>query len=75
MFLLGLLFHTQLALMPLFHGLAILAPHGYVATSLTEIVPVLWGMLFFFLLPLLAMDAPTTAALPPDLPVRQIDGR
>lgn len=66
-FLLGLLFHTQLALMPLFHGLAVLAPHGHVATSLAEIVPVLWGMLFFFLLPLLAMIA---IVLYPSQPLR-----
>lgn len=56
-FLLGLLFHTQIALMPLFHGLGVLAPHGHVATSLADIAPVLWGMLAFFLLPLLAMIA------------------
>lgn len=56
-FLLGLLFHTQLALMPLFHGLGVFAPHGHVATSMAEIEPVLWGMLAFFLLPLLTMIA------------------
>lgn len=56
-FLLGLLFHTQLALMPLFHGLDVLAPHGHVATSIIEIEPVLWGMLAFFILPLVAMMA------------------
>ncbi|QQE64929.1 hypothetical protein GFS31_16130 [Leptolyngbya sp. BL0902] len=56
-FLLGLLFHTQLALMPLFHGLSVLAAHGHVATTIAEIEPVLWGMLAFFILPLLAMVA------------------
>ncbi|MEY3300249.1 MAG: hypothetical protein RLZZ597_3509 [Cyanobacteriota bacterium] len=60
-FLLGLLFHTQLALMPLFHGLSVLAPHGQVATSITEVVPILWGMLAFFLLPLLAILATVLA--------------
>lgn len=56
-FLLGLLFHTQIALMPLFHGLGVLAPHGHVATSITEITPVLWGMVAFFVLPLVAILA------------------
>jgi hypothetical protein len=36
-FLLGTLFHTQLALMPLFHGLSLLAPHGPMATDMSEI--------------------------------------
>lgn len=56
-FLLGLLFHTQLALMPLFHGLGVFAPHGHVAASMADIEPVLWGMLAFFILPLLAILA------------------
>jgi hypothetical protein len=34
-FLLGTLFHTQLALMPLFHGLSVLAPHGHVAIDMS----------------------------------------
>lgn len=54
-FLLGTLFHTQLALMPLFHGLTVLAPHGHVATDISEISTVLWLMLAFFILPLTAM--------------------
>lgn len=68
-FLLGLLFHTQLALMPLFHGLDVLAPHGHTATSITEIVPVLWGMLAFFVLPLVAILA---TALTPSRRFRQV---
>ncbi|PSN12302.1 hypothetical protein C7293_20845 [filamentous cyanobacterium CCT1] len=54
-FLLGTLFHTQLALIPLFHGLSVLAPHGHVATDISEISSVLWLMLAFFILPLMAM--------------------
>ncbi|MBD2109291.1 hypothetical protein [Nodosilinea sp. FACHB-13] len=54
-FLLGTLFHTQLALMPLFHGLSVLAPHGHVATDIGEISPILWLMLAFFTMPLIAI--------------------
>ncbi|MGG6242638.1 hypothetical protein ACQ4N7_28860 [Nodosilinea sp. AN01ver1] len=54
-FLLGTLFHTQLALIPLFHGLSVLAPHGQVATDISEISSVLWLMLAFFIAPLMAM--------------------
>ncbi|PSR17481.1 hypothetical protein C8255_12435 [filamentous cyanobacterium CCP3] len=54
-FLLGTLFHTQLALIPLFHGLSVLAPHGHVATGISEIASVLWLMLAFFIVPLMAM--------------------
>lgn len=54
-FLLGTIFHTQLALIPLFHGLRVLAPHGHVATELSEISTILWLMLAFFAIPLVAI--------------------
>ncbi|MGB3202988.1 MAG: hypothetical protein WBA99_18930 [Nodosilinea sp.] len=54
-FLLGTLFHTQLALMPLFRGLSVLAPHGHVATDIGEISGILWLMLVFFIVPLMAI--------------------
>ncbi|MGK7948113.1 MAG: hypothetical protein AB4368_04745 [Xenococcaceae cyanobacterium] len=56
-FLLGTLFHTQLALMPLFHGIdvAIMGHHHQEAATMAEIAPILWGMLAFFLFPLLAI--------------------
>ncbi|MBW4481218.1 MAG: hypothetical protein KME14_01610 [Tildeniella torsiva UHER 1998/13D] len=54
-FLLGTIFHTQLALIPLFHGLSVLAPHGQVATDISEISAILWLMLAFFTIPLLAI--------------------
>lgn len=54
-FLLGTIFHTQLALIPLFHGLSVLAPHGQVATDVSEISAVLWLMLAFFVIPLIAI--------------------
>lgn len=55
-FLLGTLFHTQLALMPLFHGIdvAMMAHHQESAT-IAEITPILWGMLLFFVLPMLTI--------------------
>mgnify|MGYP000394290495 CR=1 FL=1 len=53
-FQLGLIFHTQLGLMPLFHGLDVLAAHGHVATDISQISSVLWLMLAFFLMPLIA---------------------
>ena len=58
-FLLGTVFHTQLALMPLFHGLnvAIGGHHTQETTSLAAISPILWGMLCFFVLPMLAIVA------------------
>lgn len=43
-FLLGLLFHTQLGLMPLFHGLSVADSQ---AKSMAEIAPILWLMLVF----------------------------
>ncbi|HEY9607017.1 MAG TPA: hypothetical protein V6C85_35745, partial [Allocoleopsis sp.] len=48
-FLLGLLFHTQLGLMPLFHGLDVADSH---AKSMAEIAPIMWLMLGFFVLPM-----------------------
>ena len=56
-FLLGTLFHTQLALMPLFHGIdvAIMGHHHQEAATMAEIAPILWGMLAFFFFPLLAI--------------------
>jgi hypothetical protein len=53
-FLLGLLFHTQLGLMPLFHGIGVAE---FQAQSLDQIAPVFWLMLAFFVLPLLAIVA------------------
>ncbi|OKH23103.1 hypothetical protein NIES1031_18530 [Chroogloeocystis siderophila 5.2 s.c.1] len=51
-FLLGTLFHTQLGLMPLFHGqdIAITDVH-----NTTNIAYILWGMLGFFILPMFAI--------------------
>ena len=48
-FLLALLFHTQLALMPLFHGLSIASSHTHEHLPLNNIF---WLMLVFFLVPL-----------------------
>ncbi|WP_322742252.1 hypothetical protein [Gloeocapsopsis crepidinum] len=51
-FLLGTLFHTQLGLMPLFHGqdIAIADIHNNL-----NIAYILWGMLGFFVLPMFAI--------------------
>jgi hypothetical protein len=49
-FLLGTLFHTQLGLMPLFHGQSIVENH-----QTTHLDLIFWGMLFFFFLPMLAL--------------------
>ncbi|NJK40516.1 MAG: hypothetical protein HC934_02580 [Acaryochloridaceae cyanobacterium SU_2_1] len=51
-FLLGMLFHTQLALMPLFHGLTVAESHTHEYLSLNAIF---WLMLMVFTLPLLMM--------------------
>jgi hypothetical protein len=51
-FLLGTLFHTQLALMPLFHGLSVVESHAHDYISVNA---VMWFMLIFFSLPLLAI--------------------
>ena len=59
-FLFGTVFHTQLALMPLFHGIDVAIGghhHGQEVTSLATIEPILWGMLGFFILPMLAIVA------------------
>jgi hypothetical protein len=53
-FLLGTLFHTQLGLMPLFHGQSIVE-----SAVKTNLDPIFWGMLLFFAMPLFAMIAPT----------------
>jgi hypothetical protein len=55
-FLLGTLFHTQLGLMPLFHGINI-ATNTPVAKNIAEIAGILWGMLAFFAIPMLAIVA------------------
>ena len=49
-FLLGLLFHTQLGLMPLFHGHDVAHLH-----ETNEITWIFWLMLLFFVLPMLAI--------------------
>ncbi|EKU96366.1 hypothetical protein Lepto7375DRAFT_0362 [Leptolyngbya sp. PCC 7375] len=51
-FLLGLLFHTQLALMPLFHGINVAESHTHEYMNLGVIM---WFMLIFFSLPMLAI--------------------
>jgi hypothetical protein len=51
-FLLGTLFHTHLGLMPLFHNLSVADSH---AKDIAEITPILWGMLGFFVLPMVAI--------------------
>ncbi len=58
-FLLGTLFHTQLALMPLFHGIdvAMMAHLHQETATMAEITPILWGMLGFFTIPMLAIMA------------------
>ena len=58
-FLLGTLFHTQLALIPIFHGIdvAIMGHHHQESATIAEITPILWGMLIFFILPMLAIVA------------------
>lgn len=51
-FLLGTLFHTQLALMPLFHGMGVAESHTH---NFASVDAVMWFMLLFFSLPLLAI--------------------
>ncbi|MBE9066631.1 hypothetical protein IQ260_08190 [Leptolyngbya cf. ectocarpi LEGE 11479] len=51
-FLLGLLFHTQLALMPLFHGINVAESHTHEYMNLDVIM---WFMLIFFGLPMLSI--------------------
>ncbi|TAF11001.1 MAG: hypothetical protein EAZ77_02140 [Nostocales cyanobacterium] len=52
-FLLGTLFHTQLGLMPLFHGLNVVESQP--AASLNQLSGIFWLMLGFFVLPMLAI--------------------
>lgn len=54
-FLLGMLFHTQLGLMPIFHGLSV--TESQTATSMSDISGIMWLMLGFFVLPMLAIIA------------------
>lgn len=56
-FLLGTLFHTQLGLMPLFHGLPV--AESQKATTINEISGIMWLMLGFFVIPMLAIIATT----------------
>jgi hypothetical protein len=51
-FLLGTLFHTQLGLMPLFHGLSVEQSH---AKSVESINWILWLMLAFFAIPMIVI--------------------
>jgi hypothetical protein len=53
-FLLGLLFHTDLGLMPLFHGLSVGHSHSQ---GMEEVEPIMWLMLAFFVLPMAAIIA------------------
>jgi hypothetical protein len=53
-FLLGLLFHTDLGLMPLFHDLSVAESH---AKDMAEVTPIFWAMLGFFVLPMFAIVA------------------
>ncbi|QIR37744.1 hypothetical protein HCG51_14150 [Tolypothrix sp. PCC 7910] len=54
-FLLGTLFHTQLGLMPLFHGLSV--AESQKATTMSEISEIMWLMWGFFVIPMLAIIA------------------
>lgn len=54
-FLLGTLFHTQLGLMPLFHNQSIALPDSH---ELENITWILWLMLGFFIMPMMAMVMP-----------------
>lgn len=65
-FLLGLLFHVQLGLMPLFHGLDVTV---LPAEDLAAINGIMWLMLAFFLLPLVAILG---TALTPALVYRRL---
>jgi hypothetical protein len=53
-FLLGTLFHTQLGLMPLFHNQSVALPGSRAADNIAWI---LWSMLGFFVVPMIAMIA------------------
>jgi hypothetical protein len=56
-FLFGTVFHTQLALIPLFHGIDV--AHSHEASEIANISAILWLMLGFFVLPMLAIVATT----------------
>jgi hypothetical protein len=56
-FLLGTLFHTQLGLMPLFHGINIAEANVKTATNLNGIDNILWAMLAFFVIPMFIIIA------------------
>jgi hypothetical protein len=56
-FLLGTLFHTQLGLMPLFHGINIAVDNVQKATNVNEISNILWLMFAFFVIPMLVIIA------------------
>jgi hypothetical protein len=51
-FLLGTLFHTQLALMPLFHNLSVATSHAH---GPEEITWIFWLMLGFFVVPMIVI--------------------
>lgn len=51
-FLLAMLFHTDLGLMPLFHDLSVAEFHGQ---TMADVSPIFWLMLIFFILPLFAI--------------------
>ncbi|MGJ5634778.1 hypothetical protein ABF638_37040, partial (plasmid) [Nostoc sp. CALU 1950] len=53
-FLLGLLFHSQLGLMPIFYGLSVADSQ---AQSIAEVAPIMWLMLGFFVFPMAAIVA------------------
>lgn len=54
-FLLGTLFHTQLGLMPLFHNQSVAIPDAHATDNIDWI---LWLMLGFFVVPMIAMIVP-----------------
>ena len=55
-FLLGLLFHTQLGLMPLFHGINVIVSQSQ---NMEAIAPIMWSTLIFFVLPMTAIIGTT----------------
>lgn len=61
-FLLGTLFHTQLGLMPLFHGQDVATSH---ASETADIAWIFWLMLGFFVIPMIAMIATLFTASKP----------
>ncbi|MBI4785313.1 MAG: hypothetical protein HY785_28995 [Oscillatoriophycideae cyanobacterium NC_groundwater_1537_Pr4_S-0.65um_50_18] len=61
-FLLGTLFHTQLGLMPLFHGQDVAISH---AQGTRDIAWIFWLMLVFFAIPMIAMIATLFTASKP----------